>query len=102
MVTHFPWMADTTSFHMDRLHARNHRDCAARLRLNAHGSRFEGVNSEVAEQLNAAMDPLKAALSRMTYVHFVAYVTLWVALHNSRILAENHGRPWIIPGGVRR
>jgi len=77
------WFAQTTFF-VDRLHFKNHKDpwCKQHMDPALHYSELDGVNSQACEQLFAWMSKFKAVVRHMNEIRFKVFLLHMCHLHN--------------------
>jgi hypothetical protein len=95
-----PWFFRRSTFWVDTLHYGNHTACSegystARLRdKSAHGNRQQDpyINSQIAEQGNAALRHIANQLSFMTMPHYILFLRLFLGAWNERKRQTLHRR----------
>jgi hypothetical protein len=81
--------------YIDRLHSRNH--CACQLCQHMGYYKYDGhtlkhINSQVVEQLNSLLKPLRKKLAFMSGRHAVAFLKDWFARWNERKTARRQAQ----------
>lgn len=99
-----PGFFKNTLFLVDRLHWKNHKWCARSYNIWRFPA-YEGVNSVVAEQNNAALKRIKASVTRMKQRSFMTLISLFMRVWNERkinIVNKNEANNRLLRESSRR
>ncbi len=72
-----------TVFMVDRFHWFNHTACARSYNLSLY-SIFDGLNTQIAEQGNSALQAIKASVGQMKQRNFMWHLRLYMHFFNER------------------
>lgn len=76
-----PAYVKNTRFFVDRMHFKNHVACGPGYDMSRY-PQYDGINSQAAEQCNAALSAVEGSASCMTQVNFMRNIAFYLACFN--------------------